>query len=128
VTLAGPGPKDLVDEVGPDVLRARMREEAEDFLAGMLTWIKLDSPWAQRHAVTTLCRVLHTLETGRVSSKQASLLWARDNLEAKWKDLISEVLEGRSLGWNHSDPLKAGTLETTLAFNEYVKQCAAQRD
>jgi hypothetical protein len=48
VTLAGPSPRDLVDEVGPDVLRAKMREEAEDFLSGMLTWIELDSPWAQR--------------------------------------------------------------------------------
>jgi hypothetical protein len=126
VTLAGPSPRDLVDEIGPDVLRARMREEAEDFLSGMLTWIKLDSPWAQRYAVTTLCRILHTLETGMVTSKRASLRWARDNLDTKWNDLISEALEGRSLGWNHSDPLKPGVLEATLAFNEHVRQRAAQ--
>jgi hypothetical protein len=47
-------------------------------------------------------------------------------LDAKWKDLISETLEGRSLGWNHSDPLKPGALEATLAFNEYAKRRAAQ--
>jgi hypothetical protein len=29
VTLAGPSPEDLVDEVDPDVLRTKMREEAE---------------------------------------------------------------------------------------------------
>ena len=126
VALAGPSPKELVDEVGPDVLRARMREEAEDFLPGMLIWIKLSSPWAQRYAVTSLCRILYTLETGRVASKRASLLWARHNLDAKWKDLIGEPLEGRSLGWNHSDPLKPGALEATLALNEYVKRRAAQ--
>jgi Domain of unknown function (DUF4111) len=126
VTLAGPNPKELVDEVDPDVLRAKMREEAKDFLPEMLTWIKLDSPWAQRYAVTTLCRILCTLETGRVASKGASLLWARDNLDPRWKELISETLEGRSLGWNHSDPVEPEVLEATLAFNEYAKQRAAQ--
>jgi hypothetical protein len=126
VALAGPSPKELIDEVGPDALRTKMREEAEDFLSGMLTWIELDSPWAQRYAVTTLCRILHTMETGRVSSKRAALLWASDNLDAKWKDLISEALAGRSLGWNHSDPLKPGVLEATLEFTEHVKQRAAQ--
>jgi Domain of unknown function (DUF4111) len=87
-------PKELVDEVDPDVLRAKMREEAKDFSPAMLTWIKLDSPWAQRYAVTTLCRVLYTLETGRVASKRASLLWARDNLDPRWQELVSEALEG----------------------------------
>ena len=70
MALAGPRPKELVDEVGPDVLRAKMREEAENFVSEMLTWIKLDSPWAQRYAVTSLCRILHTMETGRVSSNE----------------------------------------------------------
>ena len=125
VTLAGPNPKELVDEVDPDVLRTKMREEVQDFLPGMLTWIKLDSPWAQRYAVTTLCRILYTLETGQVASKRASLLWAKDNLDPQWQDLISETLEGRSLGWNHWDPVKPGALEATLAFNEYAKQRAA---
>ena len=105
-----------------------MRDEAEDFLPGMLTCIKLTSPWAQRYAVTTLCRILYTLETGRVASKRAALLWARDNLDTKSKNLITETLEGRSLGWNHSDPLKPGVLEATLALNEYVKQRGQKAD
>ena len=125
VTLAGPNPKELVDEVDPDVLRTKMREEAKNFLPEMLTWIKLDSPWAQRYAVTTLCRILYTLETGWVASKRASLLWAKANLDPKWQGLINGALEGRSLGWNHSDPLEPGSLEATLAFNEYAKQRAA---
>jgi predicted nucleotidyltransferase len=37
VTLAGPSPQALVDQVPPEVLRARMREEVDDFLPGMLT-------------------------------------------------------------------------------------------
>jgi hypothetical protein len=124
VTLAGPDPKALIDEVRPDVLRARMGQEVGDFLPGMLTWIKLDSPWAQRYAVTTLCRILYTLETGEVASKRASLLWAKGNLDPQWQHLIAGTLEDRSLGWNHEDPLRPGSLEATLAFNDYARQRA----
>jgi Domain of unknown function (DUF4111) len=127
VTLAGPSPKALVDQVQPDVLRARMREEVDDFLPGMLTWITLDSPWAQRYAVTTLCRILYTLEAGRVASKRASLLWAKEHLDPRWQRLISGTLEDRSLGWNHQDPLRPGALEATLAFNDYARRRAAAR-
>jgi hypothetical protein len=62
-----------------------------------------------------------------VASKRSSLLWAKATLDSKWRDLISETLEGRSLGWNHSDPVRPGTLKATLAFNEYAKQRAAGR-
>jgi hypothetical protein len=121
LTLAGPDPKALVDEVQPDVLRARMRQEVHDFLPGMLTWIKLDSPLAQRYAVTTLCRILYTLEAGQVASKRASLLWAKDNLDPRWRGLIGGTLEDRSLGWNHEDRPRPGALEATLAFNDYAR-------
>ena len=119
--LAGPDPRALVDEVQPDILRARMRREVDDFLPGMLTWITLDSPWAQRYAVTTLCRILYTLESGEVASKRASLLWAMDNLDARWQGLIGGTLEDRSLGWNHQDRPRPGALEATLAFNDYAR-------
>jgi Domain of unknown function (DUF4111) len=125
VTLAGPDPNELVDKVEPEVLRTRMRQEVKGFLPGMLTWIGLDSPWAQRYAVTTLCRILCTLETGRVASKHAALLWAMDALDPGWQDLIRQTLEGRSLGWNHWDPVEPGLLEATLAFNDYAIQRAA---
>jgi spermidine synthase len=124
-TLAGPSPRDLVDEVDPDVLRTRMREEARDFLPGMLTWIGLDSPWAQRYAVATLCRILYTLDTGQVASKRAALLWARDALEPQWRSLISEALEGRSLGWNHSDPIRPGSVQAIQAFGDDARERAS---
>jgi hypothetical protein len=126
VRLAGPDPEALVDEVGPDVLRARMRQEVGDFLPEMLTWITLDSPWAQRYAVTTLCRILYTLETGEVASKRASLLWAKGNLDPRWQRLVVGTLEDRSLGWNHTDPPRPGSLEATRAFNDYARQRAVR--
>ncbi len=77
ITLAGPDPRTLVDEVPADALRARMRASAETFLDDLFSWTSLDLAWSQRYAVTTLCRILHTLHTGRVMSKKAALLWAR---------------------------------------------------
>ena len=74
--------------------------------------------------MTTLCRILYTLETGEVASKRASLLWAKDHLDPRWQSLIAGTLEDRSLGWNHADPLRPGSLEATLAFNDYAPQWA----
>jgi hypothetical protein len=125
VTLAGPDPRTLVDEVPAAVLRARMRDYAREFLPEMFTWVDFDIAWAQRYAVTTFCRILHTLDSGRVTSKKAALLWARDNLEPSWSALIQQVLDDRPLGWEPGQPPRAGSVEQTLAFAEYAKAGAA---
>jgi hypothetical protein len=59
VTLTGPDPKELVDPVGPEILRARMRKDARTFLADLLSWINFDIAWAQRYAVATLSHPAH---------------------------------------------------------------------
>ncbi|MFB7109717.1 aminoglycoside adenylyltransferase domain-containing protein [Streptomyces sp. NPDC056291] len=126
VTLTGPDPKDLVDPVGPDVLRARMRDYARDFVADH-AWLGYDVAWSQRYAVTTLCRILHTLETGR-ASKRAALLWAADHLDLRWSGLIRQVLDDRRLGLDFNDPPRPGSVERTVAFAEYVKATAGATD
>jgi len=121
VTIVGPNPKELIDKVDPESLRSKMRNQIITFLPDMLTWMGLESPWGQRYAVTTLCRMLYTIEKGKVASKKDSLLWAKENLDSKWKELISETIDGRTLGWNHADPIKPGSIEKIHAFNEYAK-------
>jgi aminoglycoside adenylyltransferase-like protein len=81
VTLAGPDPRTLVDEVPAAVLRARMRSYAREFLPDMLDWIGLDVAWGQRYTVTTYCRILHALDTSQVTSKRAA---ARPPGRAAW--------------------------------------------
>ncbi|MBI3941425.1 MAG: DUF4111 domain-containing protein, partial [Chloroflexi bacterium] len=124
VTIVGPSPKELVNKVEPEALRAKMRVDIKNFLPEMLTWMGLDSPWGQRYAVTTLCRMLYTIEKGEVPSKKASLLWAKDHLDPQWRNLISKTFEGRPLGWNHTDPIDPGSVEEIHTFNEYAKQKA----
>lgn len=126
VTLAGPDPRSLVDEVPADVLRDRMRRDAPEFMPAMLGWISLDIAWAQRYAVTTLCRILHTLDTGCVGSKKAALLWAGANLDPRWHGLVKQVLDDRELGFDPDDAPRPGSVELTLAFADYATAVATR--
>ncbi len=121
VTLAGPDPKTLVDEISPGVLRARMRRYAVEFLPDLFTWVSFDVAWAQRYAVTTGCRILHTLDCGRVTSKRDALLWAKDNLGPTWASLIQQVLDDRPLGWDPDERPRPGSVDQTVAFAAYTR-------
>jgi aminoglycoside adenylyltransferase-like protein/nucleotidyltransferase-like protein len=125
VTLAGPDPRALVGEVSADALRSRMRQLISSFLPDLFSWTSFDIAWSQRYAVTTLCRMLYTLETGEVASKQVSLDWAKRTLIPAWHDLIQQALDDRALGWDPGDPPRGGSVEAAIAFAEYAKGRAA---
>ena len=122
IRLAGPEPRQLVAEVPADVLSSKMRPLIEGFLPDLLSWTSFDIAWAQRYAVTTLCRMLYTLDTGEVASKPAALEWAKSTLPAQWHGLIQQVIDDRPLPWN--DPPRPGSVEATIAFSEFAKERA----
>jgi predicted nucleotidyltransferase len=123
ITLTGPDPRELVAEVPADLLRSKMPSLIESFLPDLLSWTSFDIAWAQRYAVTTLCRMLYTLDSGKVASKGASLEWARNAFDTAWRDLIQQVIDDRPLTWN--DPPRPGSVEATIAFAEYANERAA---
>jgi aminoglycoside adenylyltransferase-like protein len=84
-----------------------------------------DIAWAQRYAVTTLCRILYTLDQGKVSSQKTALLWAKDALDPDWPGLIQQVVDDRSLGWDPYEPPRPGSVAPTIAFAEHAKARAA---
>ena len=90
----------------------------------LYSWIKFDIAWTQRNAVTTLCRILYTIDTGRIVSKKAALVWAKESLDTRWADLILYALDERDLGWDTSELPRPGSVDETLAFAEYAKQLA----
>jgi predicted nucleotidyltransferase len=123
ITLAGPEPRRLVAEVPADDLRRKMAPLIESFLPDLLSWTSFDIAWAQRFAVTNLCRMLCTLETGEVRSKPASLEWAKSALPAEWHSLVQQAMDDRPLPWD--DPPRPGSVEAAIAFSEYAKKRAA---
>jgi hypothetical protein len=95
-----------------------MRPYIETFIPDLLEWTTFDIAWAQRYAVTSLCRMLYTLEHGEIASKPAALAWAKDSLDPKWRALIQEAIHDRPLPWN--DPPRPGSVEATIAFADYA--------
>lgn len=125
ITLAGPPPATLVDEVPADVLRATMRSLLPNVISDIESWISLDIGWAQRYAVATTCRVLYTLVTGRVASKKASMLWAVEALDPEWQPLITEAVAGRAAFWR--TPTRPGAVDETRAFHAYAAAWGARK-
>lgn len=124
ITLAGPPIADLVDEVPPQAMRDAMRAALPGVMAGLRAWAPFDVAWTQRYAVSTYCRVLYTLRTGEVASKQGALEWAGSNLDPAWRPLLTQVAQDRALGWDPADPPRPGSLEAAYEFAAYAESFA----
>ncbi len=96
IALAGPAPAPLLDPVSADELSSdvlmNMREWADEIHAGAY---RTDNRWAWAFVVLTYCRMLHTLQTGRVASKLASAQWAIRALDREWAPLIERAWDER---------------------------------
>jgi hypothetical protein len=127
IVLVGPDPRSLIDEVSADALRIEMRETMACVAA---KWSSdptaLDVHWLQAFAVGLYCRMLHTLETGAVTSKRAATRWASTALDARWQSLIASSAQARpSTSPGPADPRLAAE---TRAFVRYALQWARRYD
>lgn len=124
ITIDGPPVTDLVDEVPPQALRDEARNALPELMAGLRTWAPFNIAWTQRYTVTTYCRLLYTLHTAQVASKRGALEWARDNLDSRWRPLLTQVFQDRPLGWDPADPPRPGSLEAAHEFAAYAESFA----
>lgn len=119
VTLAGPDPKTLIDPTPPQALKAEVRRTMDLCLAVGLEPMHLVA-W-QAFWVGLFCRILHTLETGEVTSKKAAMTWAEQALDPAWAGLIA-----RAKALKKGDEATAGQpadpaeIAATRAFAEYA--------
>jgi hypothetical protein len=120
IPLAGPGPRELVDPVDPDDLRA-------DVVVALQEWtdwahsLPSMSRRAQNLLVVSYCRMLQTLETGTVTSKREAGEWALQALSREWSELIQKALADRPDPWTKvGQPASAEAVEQTLAFADYA--------
>ncbi len=97
IILSGPDPKDLIEPVSGEALRDEVRETIKDWGDEILFGrYPINNRWAQPFAALMYCRMLHTLETGRIESKRAGVEWAKKSLEPRWVELIEYAWDQRS--------------------------------
>jgi hypothetical protein len=120
ITLTGPDPKELVDPVSENDLRAY----AAWALGEWTDWAKSlpsISRRAQNLLVVSYCRILETLERGTVTSKREAGAWALRELPAEWSDLIRDALDDRPDPWTKvGQPASKEAVVRTLAFADYA--------
>jgi hypothetical protein len=121
IALAGPNPRELIDEVSADALRGEMHRTMVRWAATFLSDPSaIKQLWHQGLIVVSYCRMLHSLQTGMVASKKASAEWAMSMLDVRWRPLIAASLRARpsqSLG-----PADPQAVAETVAFVEHVMQ------
>jgi hypothetical protein len=120
VVLEGPDPTTLVDPISGAELRCEVLWVIDDFG----DWLRARETWSARLqtlAVISYCRILHTLETGAVASKRASGEWAREVLDAEWRDLVDGALDDRPDPWSKvRETAETSLVRRTLRFVDYA--------
>lgn len=97
VVLAGPPPRELIDAVSADEQRCAVRDLLRDWWAKQLDDPSFLRPREyQAFGVVSICRALHTLETGTLASKPAAAGWALSRLPARFRGLVQ-----RANAWPH---------------------------
>lgn len=120
VVLYGPEPKSLIDPVSAEALRDEVRETLSLCLEADLQPMSMRA-W-QAFWVVLFCRILHTLQTGTVTSKRSAAAWARETLDPEWADLITRAEAVHEMedekAMEDADPEE---VKATRLFADYVE-------
>ncbi len=122
IPLAGPNANKLIDPVSADALRGEILGVMQNWAKGIFAghW-RMDNRWAQPFAVLSYCRMLPTLQTGRIQSKLAGAQWAQAALEPRWVGLIQRAWEERpDPSLKVRQAADANDAASTRAFIEYA--------
>src|ERR1051326_1115305 len=125
VVLAGPDPRELVDPITAEELRAEMHWA----LGLWQAWFRSTESISRRAlavAVLSHARILHTLAIGEVSSKRTAGEWALHALDPEWAPLIRWALEDRPDPWTKvREPADPALLRRMREFADYAAARAA---
>jgi len=119
VIIEGPDPKTLIDFVTPEDIRSSIMGVLHEWWFPMLddpSWLRDHEVGYRSFAVITMCRVLHALETGTITSKPKATQWARSKLDEPWKQLIDKAVAVS----NHEE--QDVPLNETLDFIRFIKE------
>jgi Domain of unknown function (DUF4111) len=136
IVLAGPHPRDIIDPIDPEALRAEVRATMRFFSDSILAGATPIEPlWLQGFTVLFFCRALQSLETATITSKPAAMVWAQNTLDGRWAPLIDRAWNERSrYPRGHGAPeahvatrAGAAAIAETLAFVRYALEIAGIR-
>jgi len=119
VVIEGPDPKTLIDFVTSEDIRSSIMGVLHEWWFPMLddpSWLRDHEAGYRSFAVITMCRVLHALEHGTITSKPKAVQWVREKLEEPWKTLIDNAVAVS----NHEE--ENVPLGETLDFIRFVKE------
>lgn len=122
VVLAGPDPQTLIEPVSADELRSdvliALREWAD--------WLRTSPSYSRRAqgvTVLSICRILHTFESGLVTTKREAGEWALGALSPEWASLVQEALDDRPDPWTKvHEPADPAVIRRTVAFVDYAME------
>lgn len=118
VILNGPDPTTLIDPVSPAALKSEVRKTMDKCVTVGLEPMHLVA-W-QAYWVGLFCRILHTMETGTVTSKKAAMTWAETALDPRWSGLIARAKALRKGHKSAGAPSDPAEVEATRAFVAYA--------
>ena len=119
VVIEGPDPKTIIDFVTPEDIRSSVIGVLHEWWFPMLddpSWLREHDAGYRSFAVITMCRVLHALETGTITSKPKAAQFACAKLDARWQSLIDKaVAVSNHANWDIP-------LDETLNFIQFIKE------
>jgi hypothetical protein len=126
VVLAGPDPRELVDPITADELRAEVRWALGLWRAWFQSRDSIDRR-ALAVAVLSHARILHTLAIGEVTSKRVAGEWTLHTLDPEWAPLIHWALADRSDPWTKvREPADPALLRRTQQLIDHAASWAAE--
>lgn len=118
IIIEGPDPKKLIDFVTPEDISGAVMGTLHEWWFPMLndpSWLRDYEVGYRSFAVITMCRVLHALETGTITSKPKAAAWTKTKLGEPWIHLIDKALAVI----NHEE--QDISLDETLDFIRFIK-------
>lgn len=114
ITLSGPDAKTLIDPISAAEIHVAVRARLRDWA----NWAAQpdDPAWLlprshQAYVVETICRALHTLASGALSSKRHASAWALATLPEHWHALVE-----RTRAWRTDSTPDPSTVPEVLRF------------
>lgn len=125
ITIFGPEPREFVPPISAQDLRHALRSELDYLTSHTEEYLRED--WSKVYVILTLCRILHTLETGEIVSKLVAASWCLEHAPKKYHALITAAMRvSRSAHWKTACHPNHGISERhrkeILNFQEYVSR------